>query len=102
MVDVNGFGRSEWCNFEPSETETIVYMNLYEGQVVLYTSDWRLANRLIKRGLKPGRVSRTSTDKKICALDFMVDKEDRKAIGKLLSPAVLVPGKRAKPCEKGT
>ena len=81
----------EWRKLEFEEKETFVHS--YSGKVFLYTSNWRIANKVIKRGYEPDKVVHDRSGK-VCNMEFIADITDRKKIKTLLSPSIVAPVSR--------
>ena len=89
--DMEIYKPDEWTTLlAPSERESYIHNDHSTGTITLYTSYWRMANRLIKLGVEPDEVSK-DTKGKICGVTFKADVNDRDKVGKLVRVRVFAP-----------
>lgn len=98
---MNPYNADEWHYIERCERETFLHIMQDPDSIILYTSDWRTANRAIKKGLEPTKVYRMKSDHCISGVEFEVCSEDRTAIRTITSMYVLSPRAATTAAENG-
>ena len=79
---------NKFCNTMPEEQETIINIDYFRSEVIVYTSQKSICERLIKKIGKPTHIYYTK--KKISGVNWVIPFEKKKDITQVLSRPTLI------------